>query len=336
MAAGLRVEAARCAFQRAIELDPAHVEARKALAELPPVPPGRGDFAVGQVLWSQSRIAYEILEVRKGGFGAVYVVGAFGRIRAMKTFQARFLWNDAIRDRFVREALIWLDLGKHPNIAEVEMVENVEGFPCVVTEYVPQDLGRIVMEGPIDEHRCAELAAQLCQGMIHAHARGVVHRDLKPANCLITGNGNLKVSDFGLARIVSSALEEHFGIRGLDPELRTQYTAPAGTLQYMAPEQFDPTGSPDPRTDIYSFGVMFYQMLTTMLPEDGRDAHTLVEHTADQFRISRDLVRLIQRCVAPEPSDRPSSFAEVLGVVDPTRDRTVTAKTTKGSKPRGA
>ena len=312
-----KVEAARRAYEGALELDPAGAEAPSALAALPPPPPpGREDFQVGRVLQSSTTArTYEVLGVKKGGFGVVYVARRedSGTVYALKTFQARYLWSDEDRERFEREAVAWVMLDHHPNIVTAHSAERIEGFPCLVLEYVPGgDLGQLLQKGPLSGERALELALQFCDGMAYAHQKlGIVHRDVKPSNCLLAEDGTLKVTDFGLARAFGQAQEGVLELSGLGIEVRSQYTTPAGTPQYMAPEQFRAGAKLDARTDIYAFGVMLYQMLTADLPLIGSAAQAHIRENAASYKVPEDLLRLILRCVEPDPARRPADFSEV-------------------------
>jgi tetratricopeptide (TPR) repeat protein len=315
-----KIEAARRAHQRALENDATCAEARSALAALPAPPPERKDFQVGQTLRSStSGSTYKVLEVKKGGFGAVYVVQReeSGGLYALKTFQARYLWSDEDRERFEREAVTWVMLDRHPNVVAAHWAERIEGFPCLVLEYVPGgDLAQLLQKGPLPVKRALELALQFCDGMAYAHGKlGIVHRDVKPSNCLLTEDGTLKVTDFGLARAFREAQEELLGLSGLGVEVKTQYTTPAGTPQYMAPEQFRAGVQLDTRTDIYAFGVMLYQMLTGDLPLVGSAAQAHIQANAATYRLPEDLLRLILWCVEPDSGSRPADFEEARRAV---------------------
>lgn len=282
-------------------------------AATPPIPE---DFFPGQILRVQGESwTLKVLDVRKGGCGVVYVVRDEKRSArwALKTFQSRFLWSDDDRKRFEREALIWLMFDRHPNIATARSLLRVEGRPCLWLEYCPHTLADALARGPLDIELVFLYAMQFCYGMEYAHRKtGIVHRDIKPSNCLLTENLNcLKVTDFGLARVFAGNAAQRSDLRGINPRIAPNLTTLAGTPQYMAPEQFDPRAVLDTRTDVYSFGVMFYQMLTADLPPAGPGACSHVSAYPDRHRFPEPLRRVVQRCVALDPRKRPRDFVAV-------------------------
>jgi tetratricopeptide (TPR) repeat protein len=311
-----KIEAARRAYERALAIEPTCTQAQDALDSLPLPPPTREDFQLHEALRSGSSVAtYEVLQIKRGGFGVVYIVrdGRSGEIKALKTFQARYLWSDEDRDRFEREAITWLMLDHHPNIVTAQFLEVIEGLPCLTLEYVSGgDLAEVLQKGPLPVERALELALQFCDGMAYAHRQlGLVHRDVKPANCLLAEDGTLKVTDFGLARAFGQGQERLLGISGIGAEVGAQYTTTAGTLKYMAPEQFRHGVELDTRTDVYAFGIMFYHMLTGDLPVTGPDASTHIQTNAVGRELPERLLRVILDCVQPDVTKRPADFGDV-------------------------
>ncbi|MGP3916631.1 tetratricopeptide repeat protein [Nonomuraea sp. 10N515B] len=317
-----RVEAARQAYERALDVDPSHQNARVAARALPPEPPKRSNFAVGELLQGARGTAgggitqYQVLDVRRGGFGAVYVVKNVedNERVALKSFDARLLWNDEDRRRFLIEATTWISLDPHPNVVTARSVELIEGFPCLVMDYVDGgDLGDRLAKGPLSARTAVDLGIQLCDGMEHARSQlGLVHRDLKPSNCMLTRRGTLKVTDFGLARALRYAQETSLGLSERHTSARALYSTVAGTPAYMAPEQFELGARLDTRTDVFAFGIMLYQLLSGQLPPIGRRRRHL-DRWRTSGRASRDLVNLIRDCADPDPDRRPATFGEVRG-----------------------
>jgi serine/threonine protein kinase len=205
-------------------------------------------------------LSYKIISVLgEGGMGAVYLAEhtSFDRKVAIKAIHPHLAKNEEIRQRFKNEAATMARL-QHPNIVGLydyfvddeglylimELVEGVE------LESYLQNIG-----SPLDEHVSAAFMKQLLEAFSHAHDKGVIHRDIKPANILITNDGTIKVLDFGIAKIVDGD-----GLHNM-----TKTGTQIGTVYYMSPEQVQGK-KVDARSDIYSLGVTFYQMLTAQNP----------------------------------------------------------------------
>jgi serine/threonine protein kinase len=205
---------------------------------------------------------YELLEsLGKGGMGKVYKATqkSLGRIVAIKTLNIELAHNKASVDRFAKEAAAMAQL-RHPNIVYV-IDRGCEGnqLHYFVMEYVDGPSLRELLRthGSFTPHQALDIMYNLSKTMSYAHNQGVVHRDLKPENILYNSDGDLKVADFGLA--------------GMDRETThirkiTRSYVSMGTECYMAPEQRQNAKHVDARADIYSMGVMFYELLTGELP----------------------------------------------------------------------
>src|SRR6266851_188897 len=165
LSAAGKIEAARQAHLRALNLNPNSPEVRSALLALPPLPPEREDFEVDRPLHVDGMpMSFVIAEVKKGGFGTVYVVASVnsGKLWALKTFQSKFLWNDEDRKRFEREAATWIQLERHPNVVSAHSLVRIEGFPCLLLEYVPGNLADVLREQRLPPVLATEWALQLC------------------------------------------------------------------------------------------------------------------------------------------------------------------------------
>lgn len=205
-----------------------------------------------------------IEQVGAGGMGVVYR-GRDERLDrdvALKVLPTSLLADSAARRRFRQEALALSRLN-HPNIATVHDFVTENGLDILVMEFVPGiTLSERLKSGPLPQADVVELGMQLAAGVQCAHAAGVIHRDLKPGNLRLTDDGRLKILDFGLARLLgpeTSLMSTHTS---------TDQGRPAGTLQYMAPEQLrgEPPGV---STDIYSAGATLYELATGHPPFRG-------------------------------------------------------------------
>ena len=225
----------------------------------------RAELKVGDVLVGRYKIRKVI---SKGGMGSVYIAydkKTWKKLVALKSFKEADSWDKETRESLKREAYTWVNLGRHPNIVEAKDVEEIHGKIYIVMEYVDGgDLGEWIRKGRLGVLQSLDVGIQFCNGMEYAsEAMKMVHRDIKPGNMLITKDGTLKVTDFGEA---TSSHHEEFG--GL-------------TLPYAAPEQFlEQMGENvniDTRSDIYSFGVVLYEMLTGRRPFESIETYKKAE-----------------------------------------------------------
>jgi tetratricopeptide (TPR) repeat protein len=284
---------------------------------------------------------WEIHKIMRGGMGVVYIVHdhEWNEALAAKTFQdAVFARNPAIAPMFTREALAWVQLDAHPNIAQALFVQEIQGKPVLFLEYVSGgDLSSWI--GPRlteDPPQALRFAIAFCDGMIHARSKGIeAHRDIKPQNCLITEHGTLKVTDFGLAKVFDDAgsasqkggaglLGRLFAKRSASPEPEGKPDAlslsrtgnAAGTCTHMAPEQFADSKHVGVQADIYSFGVMLYQMFSGRLPFTGRSWDEYERMHRDQaappLTAGPPALRpIVERCLAKQPAARWQDFVQI-------------------------
>ncbi|HXD30623.1 MAG TPA: serine/threonine-protein kinase [Pyrinomonadaceae bacterium] len=268
---------------------------------------------------------WEVHRILRGGMGIVYVVydHEHNNVYAAKTFQDEiFALSPDIADRFTHEVLTWINLDAHQNVTEARFVQNIAGKPYLFLEYVSGgDLSGWIgtLRLTEDPPQVLRFAIHFCDGMTHARSKGIkAHRDIKPQNCLITQDGALKVTDFGLVRVFDDTSRPD--TETLDPEslsLGLTHTGmAAGTPTHMAPEQFDDAKRVDVRADIYSFGVMLYQMVTGRLPFAGRTWQELEGlHKAQQppaLSIQHSTFQtVIETCLAKDPAHRFADFGEV-------------------------
>ncbi len=251
-----------------------------------------------------------------GGMGLLWGVtdAHTGRRYAIKTIKPDGLAEPRVRARFREEAETWIGLGRHDHLVQAFWMLEAPEAPFLFLEFVPgRDLATLLEQGPLPLPRALDLAMQCAAGMAYAHAKavpggvGVVHRDLKPSNLLVTESDQLKVTDFGLARV--------FRKEGVGPG---EEEARAGTPAYMAPEQLGGSGPISGRADIYSFGLVLHEMVTGDNP---LAANSLAEQLDRILHlvpppltgVPETLAGLVARCVAKRAEDRPRDFVEVLG-----------------------
>ena len=205
---------------------------------------------------------YEMQQrIGRGGMADVYLARdvLLDRLVAIKVLFPEFATDPAFVERFRREAQSAANLN-HPNIVSVYDWGRSNNTYFMAMEYVP---GRTLAEalndvGPISASKAAEVGIEVAAALSFAHRNNVVHRDIKPGNILIGSNGQLKVADFGIARALGSAADS-----GL-----TAHGAVMGTAAYFSPEQAQ-GGQPDPRSDLYSLGIVLYEMVAGQVPFSG-------------------------------------------------------------------
>ncbi len=245
---------------------------------------------------------YRIVEkLGEGGMGVVYKAEdtTLGRPVALKFLPPHILDSDIERQRFLNEAQTAAKLS-HPNICGVHEIDEVGGHAFIAMEYIPgEDLARRIASGPLEFNQAAAIALDLCGALREAHAAGIIHRDIKPSNIMISAKGRTVLLDFGVAKLKS------------DSKL-TRAGTTVGTSGYMSPEQV--RGElVDHRTDIWSLGVVLYEMLTGQLPfrADHEAAVLYSVVNDDPEPVSRvrpnvpaKLGEIVEKALAKRPSDR--------------------------------
>jgi tRNA A-37 threonylcarbamoyl transferase component Bud32 len=202
----------------------------------------------------------EILElIGQGGMGAVYKARQtrLERLVALKVLPPESGRDPAFAERFAREARALARLS-HPHIVAIYEFGETAGLYYFVMEFVDGlNLRQLLQAGRLQPQEALALIPQVCEALQYAHEEGIVHRDIKPENVLLDRKGRVKIADFGLAKLLGGARAE-FTLTGSHQVM--------GTLDYMAPEQRQRPLETDHRADIYSLGVLFYEMLTGELP----------------------------------------------------------------------
>jgi TolB-like protein/tetratricopeptide (TPR) repeat protein len=262
---------------------------------------------------------YEILaRIGAGGMGDVYQASdtKLGRSVAIKVLPPTFVDDPQRLARFQREARLLASLN-HPNIVTLHSFEEVDGVHFLTMELVEgQSLNRLVPKGGLPVDRLLEYAAAISEALAAAHEKGIIHRDLKPANVMVTGEGRVKVLDFGLAKEI---LEANSSDATLAPDEYTRIGVIVGTPAYMSPEQVAGRKI-DHRTDIFSLGTLLYELATGQKPFQGQSsaelASAILRDTPRPVRMVRaelpeGLEGVIQRCLEKSPHDRFPSAREL-------------------------
>jgi serine/threonine protein kinase/tetratricopeptide (TPR) repeat protein len=267
---------------------------------------------------------YRILdEVSRGGMGVVYraLDVKLHREVALKILPPELVSDLERRRRFVQEAQAAAAL-EHPNIAVIHEIDEADGVTFIAMELVRGEKLRDLLERErLPLTRALDLAGEVAEGLARAHDRGVVHRDLKPANVMLTEDGHAKVIDFGLAKLVEPPPGASQG-----PTLAQRETEPGvvmGTVAYMSPEQAR-GGKVDHRSDIFSLGILLYEMLAGRLPFQRASgietlSAILTEPTprlpAPAAGVSdallADLQWILDKCLAKEPAERYQGMRDV-------------------------
>jgi Tol biopolymer transport system component/predicted Ser/Thr protein kinase len=272
----------------------------------------------------QTILHYQVTgELGQGGMGVVWKATdrTLGREVAIKVLPSAVSRDPVRLARLDREAKLLASLN-HPNVASIYSLHESDGTRFLTMEYVEgNDLAARLARGPLPVPDVLSIARQVADGLEEAHEKGIVHRDLKPANVKITSAGKVKVLDFGLAKAVGrdvGATEADTPIDAADVStLTTRAGLVLGTAAYMAPEQA--RGLPvDRRADIWSFGVLLFEMLTGHRPFDGATItdvlSAVVSREPDWTTLPpatpARLERLIQRCLAKDPHQRLRDIGE--------------------------
>jgi serine/threonine-protein kinase len=287
-----------------------------------------GDPLIGHTLDEKYRLE-ERLGI--GGMGTVYraVHLLIDRPVAIKVLNQRFVEDEAARTRFRREARAAGRL-QHTNAVTVtDFGQSSDGYVYIVMELLEGRTLRelVAKEAPLDPARAVSLMLQISDAVAAAHQAGIIHRDLKPANVFIVQRADVpsvvKVLDFGIAKLAAEMLEDD------EPMTLTQFGAMIGTPRYMSPEQCD-GAELTPSADVYSLGIILYEMLTGTVPFSGSTPLAIaLKHSSETPRPPREFVsnipepleQLVLHALEKRPEDRPADAAQFRAELLSTAER---------------
>ena len=261
-------------------------------------------FTPGTLLAARYRI---VSPLGKGGMGEVYRADdtRLGQPVALKFLPAALANDPARLERLVDEVRIGRQIS-HPNVCRLYDIGETDGHHFLVMEYVDgEDLASLLRRiGRLPGDKATEIARGLCAGLAAAHDKGIIHRDLKPANVMVDGRGHARIADFGLAALADGGSAADM----------------SGTPQYMAPEQLTGQGA-SLRSDVYALGLVLHEMLTGKRVFDAKTLGDLrAMHAAEKplslsgsaTDVDPGLERVVLKCLARDPKDRPPSARAVL------------------------
>ncbi len=289
-----------------------------------------GPLAPGTMVGSRYRIEAEAGE---GGMGKVYRATDLDlhRTVALKVVRPELSSSPHTLEQLMHEISVASQIS-HKNVLRIHDLGEASGLRFVSMAWAEgEDLSQLLHRtGPLPESRLLELACEICDGLQAAHEQGISHQDLKPSNILVTSGGHACIADFGLARSSNGAVAA-LGAAPERPSGEVSSSAPSvsGTPRYMSPEQID-GGEVDHRTDIYSLGIVLYEMATGRIPfKDDSVFQTLSQRIAESApnpkllnpSLSNELAGIILRCLERKPEDRYASVRELLNALQDVADR---------------
>src|SRR5882724_12165377 len=278
---------------------------------------------------------YEIRsKIGEGGMGEVYLAEdkQLGRRVAIKLLPPATISDEDARKRLVREARAAATLD-HPNICSIYEVGEADGRSFIAMQYIEGETLDARLKGkPLELKQSLTLASQVADALAEAHAHGIIHRDIKPGNIMVISRGQAKVMDFGLARVIAGAVES-------EAETQSMLSMPGmilGTIPYMSPEQVRGEVL-DGRSDIFSFGVVLYEMLSGHQPfASGSAAATisaiLNEEPPTLLRyaphLPEELQRIARKCLEKDRERRYQTMRDVALDLDNSRREHESAQAT--------
>ncbi len=251
--------------------------------------------------------------IGRGGMGAVYKARQphLDRWVALKVLSSGLASDKAFADRFTREARVLAKLN-HPNIVTLHDFGQAGDYFFLLMEYVDGvNLRQAMRTGKFTPEQALSVVPKICEALQYAHSEGILHRDIKPDNILLDSRGNLKIADFGIAKVVGTEADP-FSTSSSSGAVTalTHASTSLGTPQYMAPEQVTDPNKVDHRADIYSLGVVFYEMLTGELPTGEFVPPSQVS------QVDARIDAVVQRALEQEREQRQQSADEVRTQVE--------------------
>jgi serine/threonine protein kinase/Flp pilus assembly protein TadD len=284
--------------------------------------------------------------IGEGGMGIVYLARDSRLLRtvALKVLHPNLLTDEKNLYRFIKEARLASSLN-HPNICTIHDINEAEGQNFIVMEYIEGETLRDILDqkGALPQGEVIELVISICEGLSAIHDKGMFHRDIKPENIMITYSGYIKVMDFGLAKLATDVAEliaeqetdrkswrkgysEHVILSTLSGLL--------GTVSYMSPEQARGE-SIDQRSDIFSLGVVLYELLTGKRPFDGELNSVILSNIIYEQpepirdftpKITTPLEQIVNKCLEKDPHNRFQSVLEILEILRAVQQAQVEAR----------
>ena len=276
------------------------------------------------------------MRTKSGGMGIVLICDDLDQRRriALKTFQHKFLADEIIRQRFLREASLWIQLGYHPNIVHAESIQRLDGDLFILMECIEATLG---LEAPnlrswmktrrLSPATILDFAYQISAGMAHAASviPNIIHRDLKPENVLIALDILVKVTDFGLVKVHSRSeldtpTDRHSESKDRPPSILSSPENVVGTPFYVAPEVWRANANIRPSADVYSFGCILFEMITGDVAFPGRTltevatahiSHIPVLPPEAESKFPPEVNEILCRCLHKSPAHRYQTFDEM-------------------------
>ena len=273
-------------------------------------------------------IKYKIIEkLGEGGMGVVYKAEDLALLRtvAIKTISKKGERSISAETRFLREARAASSIN-HPNIVTVYEIGETDQYAYIVMEYVEgQSLRQLITRRGLNGIAILDISLQICDALAEAHRQGVIHRDIKPENIVRTERGRIKLLDFGLAKTIERSLPEESG--KTVAESLTESGVVMGTLSYMSPEQLRGQ-TLDHRTDLFSFGIVLFEMITGKLPFRGANsfevAASILKEEAKKIEevpdgLSWGIAEVVERLLEKDRRGRYASFEVVKQALESLR-----------------